>query len=82
MHIRKDLWNYEEYEKAYLELEKELPERLEPQGIYKLTENKIGKNIYRDLEKTSHLVCTMVILGSKVSARCTEYFFEKTTLKD
>ncbi|MEG0310234.1 MAG: 5-methyltetrahydrofolate--homocysteine methyltransferase [Eubacterium sp.] len=81
MHIRKDLWNYEEYEKAYLELENELPKLLEPQGIYKLTENKIGGTVHKDLEKTSHLVCTMVTLGSKVSERCTEYFMEKDYLK-
>ena len=36
MHIRKELWNFNEYEKAYDELAEELPRLVETRGIYKL----------------------------------------------
>lgn len=81
MHIRKELWNFNEYEKAYDELAEELPRLVETRGIYKLIPNEIGPLIHKDLTGLSHLVCSMVTLGPGISERCTAYFMEKEYLK-
>ena len=81
MHIRRDLWNFNEYEKAYDELSEELPRLIETRGIYKLVSNEIGTLIHKDLAGLSHLVCSMVTLGPGISERCTAYFMEKDYLK-
>ncbi|WP_243259502.1 5-methyltetrahydrofolate--homocysteine methyltransferase [Eubacterium sp. 1001713B170207_170306_E7] len=81
MHIRKELWNYNEYERAYDELAEELPGLIEPCGVYKLIPNEMGPSIHRELTGLSHLVCSMVTLGPGISERCTAYFMEKDYLK-
>lgn len=81
MHIRRDLWNYDEYEKAYDELTDELPKLIETRGIYKLIPNEMGPSIHKDLAGLSHLVCSVVTLGPGISERCTAYFMEKDYLK-
>lgn len=81
MHIDEKQPSYDEFLKAYNELEEEIPGLVDARGIYMLKKAEGREPMHKGLCEVSHFVYVMVTLGRGISDRCTVYFAEKDYLK-